>query len=113
VFTIAGESRAYRRAADGSVDVLHDFGAIARDVQWRAGRLAAIVGGDVFVVTSGLGELSQIDGGGQLEVIDVVTGQSVLPVASELTSRRPSLAPDGRAAFVQAGSADLYRVEAP
>jgi hypothetical protein len=113
VYTLAGDSRAFRRAADGAVDVLHDFGDIARDVQWRAGRLAAIVGGDVFVLTSGLGALSQVDGGGRLEVVDVPTGASVLPADPELVARRPSLAPDGRAVFVQAEANDLYRVEAP
>jgi hypothetical protein len=113
VFTLAGDTRAFRRAANGTVDVLHDFGAIARDVQWRAGRLAAIVGGNVFVLTSDLGELSQVDGGGQLEVVDVATGQSVLPAPSELNARRPAFSPDGRAVFVQAQANDLYRVEAP
>jgi len=113
VFTLAGDTRAFRRAADGTVDVLHDFGDIARDVQWRAGRLAAIVGGDVFVLTSDLGELSQVDGGGRLEVVDAATGQSVLPTEPELTARRPAFAPDGRAVFVQAEANDLYRVEAP
>jgi hypothetical protein len=113
VFTLAGDTRAFRRAADGAVDVLHDFGDIARDVQWRAGRLAAIVGGDVFVLTSDLGELSQVDGGGRLEVVDVATGQPVLPEESELTARRPAFAPDARAVFVQAEADDLYRIEAP
>jgi hypothetical protein len=113
VYTLAGDARAFRRSANGTVDVLHDFGDIARDVQWRAGRLAAIVGGDVVVVTSGFGELSQLDGGGRLEVVDAVTGQSALPAPPELTARRPALAPDGHAVFVQAEGNDLYRVEVP
>ncbi|MFL5505338.1 MAG: TolB family protein [Gemmatimonadales bacterium] len=115
LFTLADDSRIYRRAADGSVDVLHDFGGIARDVAWHAGRLAVIVGGNVDVPRSELGEPSQQDGGGRLEVLDLATGESLLPTESGLLSRRPSFAPDGHAVFVQTGSGaiDLYRVEVP
>ena len=115
LFTLAENSHVYRRTADGSVDVLHDFGGIARDVAWHDGRLAAIVGGDVEVPRSSLGEPSQQDGGGRLEVLDLATGEPLLPAESELRLRRPSFAPDGHAVFVQTGSGaiDLYRVVVP
>ncbi|HEX5818765.1 MAG TPA: hypothetical protein VFY20_07795 [Gemmatimonadales bacterium] len=115
LFTRADDSRVFRRAADGTVDVLHDFGAVARDVTWRAGRLAAIVGGDLLILTSVNGEPSQVDGGGTLAVVDLATGEPVLPADTTLRLRRPSLAPDGRAVFVQTGATavDLYRVAAP
>lgn len=115
LFTTAGDSRVFRRAADGSVDVLRDFGAVARDVTWRAGRLAAIVGGDLLILTSVTGEVSQVDAGGTLEVVDLATGEPVLAADTTLRLRRPSLAPDGRAVFVQTGASavDLYRVAVP
>jgi hypothetical protein len=41
VVALAGDPRDFRRAADGTVDVLHDFGASARDVPSRARPRAA------------------------------------------------------------------------
>jgi hypothetical protein len=114
LFTVADDSRVFRRAVDGTVDVLYDFGDVARDVTWRAGRLAAIVGGSLILYENVGGELSQVDGGGGLAVVDLATDELLLPADTTLRLRRPSFAPDGRAVFVQSGaSADLYRVAVP
>jgi hypothetical protein len=114
LYTVADDSRVFRRSADGTVTELHDFGDVARDVTWRAGRLAAIVGGSLLQYSNANGDLSQVDGGGGLAVVDLATGELVLPADTTLRLRRPAFAPDGRAVFVQSGaSADLYRVAVP
>ena len=102
-FTRNGDSRVYRFAfSSGQTDTVFDFGGagIARDLAYRAGRLVAVVGGDVrYDVDTVLGG-SQRDGGGDLQVLDVGSGVAT-PLARNvgglmLWYRRPALGPGGR-----------------
>jgi hypothetical protein len=114
LFTIVGDSRVYRRSADGTVTVVHDFGEIARSIQYRGGRLAAVIGGSVAVYATDAGELYQIDSGGRLAVHDLASGQTYL-APSTLIVQRLSLTPDGGSVVVSADvpTTNLYRVDIP
>lgn len=96
-FTLAGDSRVYRRLlSSGATDVVYDFGAagFARDVHVAAGRLAAVVGGRVaFSVDPDLGP-TQWDSGGIVHVVTLASGADVALDGPGLF-RRPALSPDG------------------
>lgn len=115
VYTLVADSRAFLRTANGTVSVLCEFNGVAREVQYRNGRLAALVGGNVTNITSDTGEPFQVDSGGRLQVFDLASGTTSMPTSEDFLVRRLSLAPDGRTVVVQRGleSADLYRVEVP
>ena len=96
-FTLAGDSRVYRRLlSSGATDVVYDFGAagFARDVHVAAGRLVAAVGGRVaFSVDPDLGP-TQWDSGGIVHVVTLASGTDVALDGPGLF-RRPVLSPDG------------------
>jgi hypothetical protein len=96
-FTLAGDSRVYRRLlSSGATDVVYDFGAagVARDVHVAAGRVAAVVGGRVaFSIDPDLGP-TQWDSGGILHVVTLASGADVALDGPGLF-RRPALSPDG------------------
>jgi hypothetical protein len=96
-FTLAGDSRVYRRLlSSGATDVVYDFGAagVARDVHVAAGRLAAVVGGRVaFSVDPDLGP-TQWDSGGIIHVVTLASGADVALDGPGLF-RRPALSRDG------------------
>ncbi len=101
-FTVAGDTKVYRLdTGTGTVASIWDFGSlgIARDVQVRGNWLSAVVGGVVTFQVDPIFGPQQIDSGGRLWVVDLLTDQS-----SELTGlpnhlfRHPSLRSDGRLA---------------
>ena len=118
-FSRNGDSRVYRYTfSSGQTDTIHDFSAtgIARDVALAAGRLVAVVGGDVtYVVDTVLGA-SQVDRGGELHVLTLSSGAET--VIGNVTSRfrRPALSPDGTHVVVEVqtlGSSDLWLLDVP
>lgn len=118
-YTIIGDSRVFRRAVGGGAPtVAHDFGVagIARDVAVAGDRLSAVVGGDVTYGNDPAFGYIQLDFGGNLRVVDLLTGsEGVLPGGRGLY-RRPAFSPDGRrivAEGVQAPSADLWLFQVP
>jgi len=118
-FTINGDSRVLRLVVSiDSLAVAHDFGTgnIARDVQVAAGRLVAVVGGNVsYVNDPGLG-LVQRDGGGTLVLVDLATGSESALTPTGAFYRHAALAPDGRAVVAEAVSGrttDLYLLRLP
>ncbi len=119
-YTINGDSRVIRhQLATGDTATVYDFGAlgIARDVQWRAGRLVAVVGGDV---TAGfdvnLGAVIQNDEGGFLYWVPGGGGTPVQLPDTAFRYRRPALSPDGKRIVAEVrmpGGPDLWLVELP
>ncbi len=118
-FSRNGDSRVYRYTfSSGQTDTIHDFSAagIARDVGVAAGRLVAVVGGDVtYVVDTVLGA-SQVDRGGEIHVVTLSSGAEA--VIGNVTSRfrRPALSPDGTRVVVEVqtlGSGDLWLLDVP
>lgn len=94
-FTRGGDSRAYRYVVSTGVrTVVYDFGAIARDVQFAAGRLVAVVGGAVVFENRPGAGLVQVDFGGALVAVDLASG--VPTTVGTGAYRHPALAPDGR-----------------
>lgn len=119
-YTINGDSRVFRRhLAAGDTATVYDFGAlgIARDVQLRAGRLVAVVGGDVTAgFDANLGALIQNDEGGFLYWLPPGTTTPVQLPDTAFRYRRPALSPDGRRIVAEvrmAGGPDLWLVELP
>jgi hypothetical protein len=114
-FTLGGDSMVYRRVrSTGATDTVANFGSlgIARGVQVRAGRLVAIVGGDVSWVPHASLGMAQYDYGGPIYFIDLPGG---IPVAAGNAWDRyltPALAPDG-SAVVAAQFGDLWRIALP
>jgi len=79
----------------GSDSVVHTFGGIVRDVSIAAGRLAAVVGGDVaFFYDSAQSVQLQVDHGGALHVLTLATGVDAM-ISDTLHTRRPALDPTG------------------
>jgi hypothetical protein len=116
--TYVGDSRVVRLAG-GDTATVHDFGAlgIARDVQVRAGRLVAVVGGDVVAGYSvDLQMPLQFDEGGYLYVVDLATGARLQLPDTAFRYRRPALSPDGRrvvAEVMTPQGEDLWAIALP
>lgn len=116
--TYVGDSRVVRLAG-GDTATVHDFGAlgIARDVQVRAGRLVAVVGGDVVAGYSvDLQMPLQFDEGGYLYVVDLANGTRVQLPDTAFRYRRPALSPDGRrvvAEVMTPQGEDLWAIALP
>jgi hypothetical protein len=117
-FTRNGDTRVYRYTfASGDTAMVHDFvTGTARDISVAAGRLAAVVGGDVsYVVDSILGP-SQVDNGGPLRFVQLATGTETGFGTDTFRLRRPALSPDGtRVVFEDriAGRPDLWLMIVP
>jgi hypothetical protein len=116
--TLVGESRVIRHAA-GDTATVYDFGSlgIARDVQVQAGRLVAVVGGDVSASYSiNLQMPVQVDEGGYLYVVDLATGTRTQLPDTAFRYRRPALSPDGRrivAEVMTPQGEDLWAIALP
>ncbi len=114
-YTVGGDSRVFRRVlSTGVVDVIWDFAPdIARGVQVRGRRLAAVVGGSVrFGVETSIPEPVQRDSGGVLHVVQLDSG-TVRVVDIGLPIRHPAVAASGRTAVVEAAlgrTTDLWLV---
>lgn len=91
-FTLNGDANVYLRVLPSGADsVIHTFGGIVRDVSVAAGRLAAVVGGDVaFFFDSTQSVPVQVDHGGDLHVVTLATGADTM-VSDTLHTRRPAL----------------------
>jgi len=118
-YTLNGDSRVFRRdRATGDTATIYDFGTlgVARDVQVRAGRLVAVVGGSVTAAWDvNLGALVQNDEGGWLYWMDFPGGAPML-VSDSARFRRPALSPDGRRIVAELrgpGGSDLWLAELP
>ena len=104
VYTLGGDTRVFRQAlASGAVSVLHDFGeaGIARDVQLHGNRLVAIVGGSVLFQFEDAHGMVQRDEGGNLHIVNLATGSSIVHARPDVLFRRPALSPDGTALVVE------------
>lgn len=104
VYTLGGDSRVFRQSlASGAVSVLHDFGAagIARDVQLHGATLVAIVGRSVLFQFEDAHGMVQRDEGGDLHVVDLAAGTSVVHSRPDVLFRRPAISPDGTALVVE------------
>lgn len=118
-FTRNGDSRVYRYAlSSGDTATVHDFGAsgIARDVSVAAGRLAAVVGGDVFFVADPILGPSQVDNGGPLRFVILATGAESVLGADTSRFRRPALSPDGTRVVYEdwtAGRSNVWLADVP
>ena len=105
VYTLGGDTRVYRQSlGSGAVSVLHDFGAagIARDVQLHGSTLVAIVGRSVLFQFEAAHGMVQRDEGGDLHIVNLATGISVVHSLPDVLFRRPALSPDGTALVVEA-----------
>jgi WD40 repeat protein len=118
-FTKNGDSQVYRYAfSSGQTTVAHDFGAagIARDVQIVGARLVAVVGGAVIdSVDPFIGRI-QVDSGGYLHFVDLLTAADTVLADSSFRFRHPALSPDGRrvvSEVVTINRSDLWLVELP
>lgn len=118
-FTLNGDSRVFRlQVSNGSLSTAHDFGAgaIARDVAVRAGRLVAVVGGNVVFENDTTLGLVQRDGGGTLVAVDLASGAETILTPPTEFYRHAALAPDGRHVVAEAvfgRTTDLYLLEVP
>ena len=93
-----GDSRVYLMTlSTGDISVVHDFGpgVIARDVQIVGNRLFAITLGRVsFVIDPTLGSVQE-DAGGQLNMVDLSSGNSSPLIVTGRFFRRPSASTTG------------------
>lgn len=120
--TLGGDSRVFAVQGSG-LQAVHDFAplGIARDVQVRAGRIAAVVGGQVvWEFDARLGMALQRDLGGPVYLAPLAGGPPVLLTDTTVARsfRRLALSPDGGRLVAEAltgGSeaTDLWRVPLP
>lgn len=114
-YTLGGDSRVYRRIlSTGVVDVIWDFAPdIARGVQVRGRRLAAVVGGVVrFAVEPSIPEPVQRDSGGVVHLVHLDSG-TVRVLDIGLPVRHPAFAAAGDRIVVEAAllrTTDLYLI---
>jgi len=100
-YTLAADTRIYRRIlSTGATSTIYDFATdgIVRDLHYSAGRIAAIVGGQVSVLNDPVGPLQQ-SGPGRLFVVTIAT-ETAQPVAGSPFSalyQNPAISPDGSA----------------
>jgi hypothetical protein len=118
-FTRNGDSRVYRYTfSSDRTDTIHDFAAagIARDVAIANGRLLAVVGGNVrYTADPVLGPV-QVDSGGDLHFVTLVTGAETVISDAASFFRRPAFSPGGRKVAVERWtnrSVDLWLLDAP
>ena len=111
LFTLPFDTRVYEQKADGSTVTLFDFGpdSIARDPVIVGNLLVAVVGGTTARWTSNDGDPLQVDGGGNLALVNLTSGQTQYIVG---TYTRPALSADARVLIAVSGS-DLYRIDLP
>src|SRR5690606_11432235 len=105
ILTLGGDSRVYRQSlSTGERTVLHDFGdaGIARDAQLHGNTLVAIVGRSVLFQFEDAHGWVQRDEGGDLHVVNLETGTSVVHSLGETLFRRPAIAPDGTRVVAEA-----------
>lgn len=90
-YSLNGDANVYLRILPSAADsVVHTFSGIARDVTVAAGRLAAVVGGDVaFFYDSTQSVPVQVDHGGDLHVVTLATGADTM-ISDTLHTRRPA-----------------------
>lgn len=105
-----GDPRVYLMTlSTGDVSVVHDFGpgVIARDVQIVGNRLFAITLGRVsFVMDPTLGSVQE-DAGGQLNMVDLSTGNSSPLIVTGRFFRRPAASPLGDRLVAEGFPADI------
>lgn len=115
-YTMGGDSMVYRRTLSTDVvDTVADFGplGIARDVQVRAGRLVAVVGGNVAFGPHAYLGMAQYDFGGLVYLIDLPDGTPTLltdPLIDRY--RHLALAPNG-SRVVGVRNGDLWAIAVP
>lgn len=114
-YTLGGDSLVYRRTlSTGAVDTVANFGAlgIARDVQVKAGRLTAVVGGSVTWGPHATLGMAQYDGGGPIYAVDLPAGAPVLVTQAFDEYRHAVLSPDGQYVVAEQFG-DLWRIALP
>ncbi|HET7041690.1 MAG TPA: hypothetical protein VFI13_06715 [Gemmatimonadales bacterium] len=116
-YTLGGQSVVYRRIlSTGTVDTVFDFGAlgIARDVQVKAGRLTAIVGGDVSFHPDTIAQygMLQDDRGGPIYAATLPNGTPVRLADTLYNYQHLALAPDGAHVITERGG-DLWSITLP
>ena len=118
-FTRNGDSRVYRYTlSSGQTDTIHDFGSagIARDVRVAAGRLCAVVGGNIIYVVDSILGARQIDGGGDLHFVTLADTSETIVGGAGIYFRRPAFSPDGRRVVAEMwtlGRGDLWLLDVP
>ena len=118
-FTRNGDSRVYRYTFSSTqTDTIHDFApaGIARDVGVAAGRLCAVVGGNVIYVVDSILGARQVDGGGELHFVTLANGAETVIGGSSTFFRRPAFSPDGTHVVAEMwtlGRGDIWRLDVP
>ncbi len=117
LFTRLGDSRVFRHAlSSGLQTVYYDFGgtAIARGVQASNGRLVAIVGGAVQVLSPAFNPPGtprlQYDLGGDVVVVELLSGATMTLHPGTGGYRNPALSPSGKRLVVERDG-DLWLFE--
>jgi len=95
--TYPASDQLWRISAGDSVAV-HDFGAGSkvRDADYRAGKVAVILGGFSSFATDDIGVIQTEDGVGALAILDLATGAAGVVSPPDMLFRDPALSPDGR-----------------
>ncbi len=104
-FTLGGDSRVYRQLLDGGAPtVVFDFGAghIVRDAQVAGSRLVAVLDGSVLYQLESAHGYVQRDEGGDLAMVDLVSGSAQLFTLGSTLFRRPAISPAGDRFVVEA-----------
>jgi hypothetical protein len=115
LFTLPFDTRVYERQADGSTTTLFDFAPdIVRDPMVVGNQLVAIVGGTVLEFTGDVGVPLQVDGGGNIALVDLGSGSIRIVAGGEQAGyQRPVLSANGRVLVAEGPGLNLFRFDLP
>lgn len=118
--TFPASDQLWRISPDGDSVVVHDFGAGSkvRGADYRAGKVAVILGGTEVVATDDIGVIQTDDGVGVVTVLDLASGTTAVVSPPNMLFRDPVLSPDGRSVVARGGQlttagGDLWRMTVP
>ena len=96
--TFPGNDHLWRISPAGDSVAVHDFGNASgvRDADFRAGKVAVIVGGNWTDAVDDIGLMRTDAGYGDLVVVDLASGTVTRVGPADMLFRDPALSPDGR-----------------
>ena len=117
--TYPASDQLWRISAAGDSVAVHDFGpgSMVRDADYRAGKVAVILGGTQSIAADDIGVMQVQPGAGAVAILDLASGTVAVVSPPDMFFHDPALSPDGRhvvalGGFISQGES-LWRINIP